>query len=302
MISGRTRAVSMVLVATVLWGFIGVPVRVLSDAGLDSLQINGARTLITTVMLAAILYCYDRSVFRIRRKDIWILLLAAVMKLLMDICYVQAQVMLSLSLAAVLLNTGCYFTLILSFFLYRSGLTPLRVLAVFVGFFGCSLMMGVFTEDLGELDSAGLMIGLGSGLFGAVYAISLMRGMDIGIHPTSALFYVFLFGSFMILPLMDPIGTAVTVSSGWDVAGTLLILGFAFTLVAYYCYSIGLKRLEPSTVNVLLFMEVAMAAVAGMMVYGEMLSPADVLGLAMILTSVFMVEKGRPGEEDDAVR
>ena len=49
----------MVLVATVLWGFIGVPVRVLSDAGLDSLQINGARTLITTVMLAAILYCYD---------------------------------------------------------------------------------------------------------------------------------------------------------------------------------------------------------------------------------------------------
>ena len=97
MISGRTRAVSMVLVATVLWGFIGVPVRVLSDAGLDSLQINGARTLITTVMLAAILYCYDRSVFRIGRKDIWILLLAAVMKLLMDICYVQAQVMLTLS-------------------------------------------------------------------------------------------------------------------------------------------------------------------------------------------------------------
>lgn len=294
MISGRTRAVSMVLVATVLWGFIGVPVRVLSDAGLDSLQINGARTLITTVMLAAILYCYDRSVFRIGRKDIWILLLAAVMKLLMDICYVQAQVMLTLSLAAVLLNTGCYFTLILSFFLYRSGLTPLRVLAVFVGFFGCSLMMGVFTEDLGDIDSAGLAVGLGSGLFGAIYAISLKKGMDSGIRPTSALFYIFLFGSFMILPLMDPAGTTVTVFSGWDVAGTLVILGFFFTLVAYYCYSVGLKRLEPSTVNVLLFMEVAMAAIAGLLVYGEMLTAADIIGLGLILTSIFMVEKGAP--------
>ena len=106
----------------------------------------------------------------------------------------------------------------------------------------------------------------------------------------------------MILPIMDPVGTAVTAFSGWDTAGTVLALGFVFTLVAYYCYSAGLKRLEPSTVSVLIFVEVGVASIAGMLVYGEMLTPADLIGLVLILASVLMVEKGTPGEEEGAVR
>ena len=294
----RMRSVAIVLVATTLWGFIGVLIRGLSDLGLDSLQINGARSWISLIMLAVILFLYDRSLFRIGRRDIPVLLFAAAAKLMMDICYVQAQVMLSLSLAAVLLSADCYFTLILSFFMYRSGVTPLRVLAVFVGFFGCALMMGILSGEMGEFEPLGLAVGICSAVFGAMYTIGLKKGMDRSIDPTTVLLYVFLFGSFMILPFMDPIGTTAAVFSGWDSIGLLLILGFFFTLVPYYLYSTGLKNLEPSTINVLLFMEVAMAAVAGMMVYGEMLTAADFIGLGMILTSIIMVEKGKPEESD----
>ena len=287
----RTRSVAIVLVATTLWGFIGVLIRGLSDLGLDSFQINGARSWVSMIMLAAILSIYDRSLFRIRKGDIPILIFAAAAKLMMDICYVQAQVMLSLSLAAVLLSADCYFTLILSFFMYRSGVTPLRVLAVFVGFFGCALMMGLFSGELGGFEPLGLAVGISSAVFGALYTIGLKKGMDRSIHPTTVLFYVFLFGSVMILPFMDPMDTVITVFSGWDHVGLLLVLGFFFTLVPYYLYSKGLKDLEPSTINVLLFMEVAMASVAGLIVYGETLTLLDILGLGMILLSIVLVER-----------
>ncbi len=293
----RTRSVALVVIAAALWGFIGVLIRGLSDLGLDSLQINGARTWISMIMLAVILYFYDRSLFRIRKGDVLILVFVAAMKLLMDICYVQAQVMLDLSLAAVLLNTGCYFALILTFILYRSGITGLRILAVFVGFFGCVLMMGLLDGDFDDVDPVGVLIGLGSGAFGAFYSVGLKKSMERGVGGTTALFYVFLFGAIMILPFMQPADTVTSVFSGWNYVGIVLALGFFFTLVPYYLYTVGLRHLEPSTVNVLLFVEVAMAAVAGLLVFGEDLPLEDIAGLLLILASIFMVEREKPGEE-----
>ena len=289
----RTFSVFMVLMATTLWGFIGILIRGLSEVGLDSFQINGARTIVSTVMLFVILLIYDRSLFKVDMRSMWIIVFSAAMKLIMDICYVQAQVELSLSLAAVLLSTDCYFTLFLSYFLYRSGLTYLKVFAAAIGFFGCALMVGLFTSDVGDMNTIGVLIGFGAAVSGALYTMGLKVSMDRGNHPTTVLFYVFLLGSFMILPFMDPVGTLDVVSSGWDVVGILLALGLFFTLLPYYTYSKGLKDLQPGTVNVLLFMETAVATVAGLLVYGEMLTLADIAGLAMILLSIVMVSRER---------
>ena len=107
----KTVPALMVLTAATLWGFIGVFIRVLSDAGMDTMQINGARSIVCTVLLAIALFIHDRDLFRIDKKDLWLFAFAALMKLLMDICYVYAQTVLTLSLAAVLLSTDCYFML-----------------------------------------------------------------------------------------------------------------------------------------------------------------------------------------------
>ena len=118
----RSLSIAMVLIAAVLWGFIGVFVRVLSDAGMDTMQINGIRSLMCTILLAIVLLICNRSLFRIQIKDIWLFAIAALMKLAMDICYVQAQIVLSLSLAAVLLSTDCYFILIVSYFMFKGDI------------------------------------------------------------------------------------------------------------------------------------------------------------------------------------
>jgi drug/metabolite transporter (DMT)-like permease len=287
----KANATAMVLIATTLWGFIGVLIRGLSEAGLDLIQINGLRSIVSAVMLFAILFVYDRSLFRINRRDVWVILFAAAAKLMMDICYVQAQVTLSLSLAAVLLSTDCYFTFFFAYLIFRDDLTVMKIAASVIGFLGCAVLVGLFSGDIGDVDSVGVFIGFGAAVFGALYTVGLKTSMDRGNHPTSVLFYVFLFGSIMILPFMDPVGSFGTVFSGWDTLGILLVLGLFFTLLPYYLYSKGLKALAPSTVNVLLFMETAMAAVAGLLVYGEMLTFADVIGLAMVLLSIFLVDR-----------
>lgn len=282
---------TMVITAAILWGFIGVFIRVLSDAGLDTMQINGARSIICTSLIAIALLVYDRGLFRIDIKDIRFFAFAALMKLVMDICYVQAQLMLSLSLAAVLLSTDCYFMLIVSYFMFKGGITPMRIFAAVIGFLGCAMLVGLFNEDYGDIDTIGVLIGLGAGVAGTFYAVGLKVTMVKGYDPATVLFYVFLLGSFMMLPIMDLPGTAVVIADDMRYLMFMVAIGIFFTLVPYYLYSRGLKELEPSTVTVLLFIETATAALAGLMFYSEAITALDIIGLGMVLLSMFLVDK-----------
>ncbi len=287
----RSLSIAMVLIAAVLWGFIGVFVRVLSDAGMDTMQINGIRSLMCTILLAIVLLICNRSLFKIQIKDIWLFAIAALMKLAMDICYVQAQIVLSLSLAAVLLSTDCYFILIVSYFMFKGDITPMRILAAVIGFFGCAVLVGVFTEDLGNIDFIGVLIGLGAGVAGTFYAVGLKVTMGKGYDPTTVLFYVFLLGTVMMLPIMNMPGTVAILADDMRYLAFIIIIGLFFTLTPYYLYSRGLKELEPSTVTVLLFSETATAAIAGLIFYSEAITISDIIGLGMVLASLFLVDK-----------
>lgn len=287
----KTVPMLMIVTAAVLWGFIGVFVRILSDAGLDTMQINGVRSLVCTCLIAIILLIYDRNLFKIDIRDIWLFVFAALMKLLMDICYVQAQLDLSLSLAAVLLSTDCYFMLIVSFFLFKGDVTWMKIFAAAMGFFGCAILVGLFTEDIGDINAVGVSIGLGSAVAGTFYAVGLKFTMMKGYDPTTVLFYVFLLGTFMIIPIMNLPGTVTIVMDDLDLLGFIVIIGIFFTLTPYYLYSRGLKDLQPSTVTILLFVETASAALAGLMFYNEQLTLLDIFGLGLILISLFLVDR-----------
>lgn len=287
----KTVPMLMIVTAAVLWGFIGVFVRILSDAGLGTMQINGVRSLVCTCLIAMILLIYDRNLFKIDIRDIWLFVFAALMKLLMDICYVQAQLDLSLSLAAVLLSTDCYFMLIVSFFLFKGDVTWMKIFAAAMGFFGCAILVGLFTEDIGDINAVGVSIGLGSAVAGTFYAVGLKFTMMKGYDPTTVLFYVFLLGTFMIIPIMNLPGTVTIVMDDLDLLGFIVIIGIFFTLTPYYLYSRGLKDLQPSTVTILLFVETASAALAGLMFYNEQLTLLDIFGLGLILISLFLVDR-----------
>ncbi len=115
----------------------------------------------------------------------------------------------------------------------------------------------------------------------------MMKGYD----PTKVLFYVFLLGTFMIIPIMNLPGTVTIVMDDLDLLGFIVIIGIFFTLTPYYLYSRGLKDLQPSTVTILLFVETASAALAGLMFYNEQLTLLDIFGLGLILISLFLVDR-----------
>ena len=89
----------------VLWGSAGIFVRTLSAFGFDNFTIITSRFLLAAVILFVGIMAVDRSMLKVKPKDIWIFAMSGIFGMLgLNLCYNQAINQISLSLAAVLLS------------------------------------------------------------------------------------------------------------------------------------------------------------------------------------------------------
>lgn len=285
----RNIAIFIVALAAVLWGFIGICSRALSDAGMNALQINGIRGFVCCVVLGIVLFFFNKSSLMIKMKDLWKFIIFALAKFAMDLCFIQGQLVSDLSLAGILLSTDTFFMIFISMIIFKEGLTPMKVIATALGFFGCTLVMNIMS-GVENVNIEGVLWGLGSGLFGAIYASGLKISMNDGYKPYTVLFYMFLIGCFVYLPIMN-LPNAITIMTG-DIStvGYMLVLSLMFTLVPYYLYTVGLNYLEPITALILLFLEAVTSAIVGVVYFGEPMTVWMALGMAIVLASTILME------------
>lgn len=296
LVSARTLSAAAVVACASIWGFIGICTRTLSDAGMDSVQINTVRSTICLIAIAAVLLMMNRGAFRIDAKDLWILFLAALTKVGMDVLYIQAQTMIDLSMAGVLLSTHCYFAIAISYLVFRDRITPKKILAAIIGFTGCAFAVGLFTGSK-ELEMLGICIGLGAGFGEALHAATFKLSLDKGYSEPTVLFYVFLLSTAMLIPFSDPAATVGMMTSSVEVLVASIAIGLVFTALPYYLYSKGLAGLDIGSVSVLMFLETAMASIAGLFFFGEELSLHSIIGISLIFVSLVIMNLGISEEE-----
>lgn len=289
-----TSAVLMVIGAACLWGIIGLFTRPLSEAGLSSMQVTEVRCLVTAVCMFAIVLLYDRSLFRIRVKDIWMFLGTGILSIvLFNTMYFQAIEMLSLSMAAVLLYTAPCFVMVMSVLIFHERLTSRKLLALCMSFCGCVCTAGIVA---GGANMTGIVIGLGSGFCYALYSIFGKFALE-RYHPFTVTFYTFLIAALCLTPLCG-LGGIIEVASDTTSLMYMICLGVLITTVPYFLYTFGLKGMDPGKASVIAFAEPMVATVAGMVFYGESLSFLNVLGILLILVSIILLAPSSSNEVD----
>ena len=167
--------------------------------------------------------------------------------------------------------------------------------ALWIGFavLGLGLLLsGQIGPGLGRLDPVGLACAGGASLAWALYIVfgqraGRVRGPDaVALGTTMAALVVLPFGvahagAALFRPALLPLGLGVA----------LLSSALPFSLEMY-----ALQRLPRQTFGVLLSVEPAVAALAGLLVLGEALSVAQWTGIAcVVLASLGSAATGRPG-------
>lgn len=283
----RAPASAAILAAAALWGMIGLWNRTLMAAGLSPLSIVVVRNLGGMLLLAAFFAVKDRSVFRVERRHLKYFLGTGVVSVVFfTVCYFSCQKLCSLAAASILLYTAPSFVVILSAVLWKEPVTGKKLLALGLTLLGCACVCGVFSGGL-SVTIPGVLLGLGSGFFYALYSI-FGRYALAHYGPMTVTVWTFLFAGPASLVLLRPERMAAALGSPRQWLLSLGLVVFS-TVAPYILYTRGLARVESGKASIMASLEPAAAALVGILAFGEPLSPLSLTGILCVLAGVYIL-------------
>jgi drug/metabolite transporter (DMT)-like permease len=177
--------------------------------------------------------------------------------------------------------------MVLSAFVFKEKVTPQKLAALLIAFTGCVMTVGVIGGH--GLPLFGVISGLGAAFFYSLYTIFSKMALLRDYHPLTATAYSYGLAGLILAPLCNWGETMRLIGeNSLNVVG-LLALGLLLTMLPSVSYLKGLEKLEPSRASIIAFVEPLTAAIAGIVVYSEMLSPAKVAGMGLIFLSLVIL-------------
>ena len=280
-------AYASILAAAALWGIIGVWNRNLMAAGLSPTGIVVVRNFGGMLLLLAVFAVKDRSVFRMRREHVKYFFGTGIISVvLFTSCYFSCQKICSLAVASILLYTAPSFVVILSAMLWKEPVTKKKLLVLALTLVGCACVCGVFDGGL-TVTFTGILLGLGAGFFYALYSIF---GRYALAHYSSmtVTVWTFIFAGPASLVMLRPaeMRAVFTAPSAWLLAAGLVVFS---TVAPYILYTRGLARVESGKASIMASLEPVVAALAGVLIFGEPMGLLTLLGILCVLAGVYIL-------------
>lgn len=292
----------LILAAASLWGAAGIFVRGMTDAGLGEMQIVFARALFSSLILAAVIFIKDRTLFRIKVGDIWLFACTGIFSIVMfNFCYYKTMELSTLSIAAVLLYTAPFFVAVMSAIFFGEKLTLQKSVACVCAFIGCAFVSGAFstTHRLSpECLLYGLLTGFGYSLYTIFGNMLIKRGYD----SLTITFYTFVFALGGSVFLADPVKSVPIMLGGRALVFSVL-MALTNTVIPYILYTNGLRTVEPSRAPIIATVEPVMATLIGAVLYREKLTLHGIIGILLVVGSVTVLnlKLGSDKNEDKGV-
>jgi DME family drug/metabolite transporter len=295
------RGYLLLLVAAAAWSTSGLFIRwTVAISGLSALSLAFWRDLATFVCALLGLTLLRPAWLRVQRQDLpWFLALGAVGVGVFHFLWGVTILNIGYAAATVLLYAAPAYVTLMAWLLWREPLTRFKILAVLMTFAGCVLVAGREQLAAVDLTAGGLILGLVTALAYGSFSL-LGRHVAPRYSPWTVLVYSFGFGALALLPFQLAT-TLAGAPSPWLAppetwiwfAGLVLIA----TIVPFAAYVAGLRWLPVSVASIIIAAEVAFGALIGYIFFDETLTPAQILGAALVAAGVVLITitgNGRP--------
>jgi drug/metabolite transporter (DMT)-like permease len=284
----KKAAVVPILIATVFWGFIGFFSTTIKNAGLSTPQTLSARmTFAALALIVATLFANPKKGFKLKSfKDLLLLFACGTVTLTINnIFYFTSIERSGMSVAAVLMYTAPIFVMIMSAFIYKEKITPIKVIALIVTFVGCALVS--ISSSKNTADPIGIICGLISGMTYAMYSIfanTLLKRYT----SLTVVMYTYIFAALSSYFVVSPFETfPIMYSTGMTIYA--MLFGIFCSAAAHGLYSLGMKYTEPSIASILASLELVMASIVGFIAFGQSLAWYNYIGIALVMAAVVML-------------
>jgi len=272
-----------ILGAAFLWGIIGIWNRKLMEVGISPTSIVVIRNIGSMLLLSAIFAVKDRSMFRVKREHLKYFFGSGVISVvLFTLCYFSCQKVCSLAMASIFLYTAPSFVVIMAAILWKEPVTKKKVAALALTLVGCALVCGIFAGEL-AVTIPGILFGLGAGFFYALYSIFSRYALK-HYSALKCTLWMFIFAGVASVFLIRPAELAVLLNFREGVIAVVLVV--LSTVLPFLLYTMGLAHVESGKASIIASFEPVVAALAGVLIFGESMGVSTVVGILCILAGV----------------
>ena len=273
-----------------LWGIISLFVTSLYEMGFSPIQVVTIRALSVTLFLVLYIIFKNRQLLKVKAADSKYFIGTGIFSfVLFNWCMFSAIKETSISVATILLYTTPAFVTIFSRFIFKELLTTRKVLALLITFIGCSFVVGILPNTTESISLYGLILGLGSGLFYALYSIFGKFAL-IKYNSLTVTAYTFLFAAIAVTPFSG-LWLVLPLFSDIKVWVYIIGLGFLSTMLPFIFYTKGLNTIESSQASIIATIEPVVASLVGFLIFHEKLNVWQYFGIFLVIAAVIIVQE-----------
>jgi drug/metabolite transporter (DMT)-like permease len=295
----RDRTADLMLVATILiWALNFTVTRYVLEHGFHPLAYSSVRYGIAATMFAAFTYGYERS-FRVRRRDIALLVAAAVVGILLNqLSYVYAIKFTNASTTALILGSTPIFAALIAYAIGLERMSSRFWVATFVSFGGVGLVAIGSGQVRGDIK--GDLLGVATAATWAAYSVAIAPLMRR-------------YSPYRISAIVLVIGWIAVAATGshqlatqsfhlrWEVWALLAFAVLGPLVLTNILWFKALDRVGPSHATLFANAQPFVAVIFAVLLLGESLSWLQIAGGVAIGVGIWLARRRReelvPGGE-----
>ena len=285
----------LVILAGACWGTISIFIYFLAGSGLSELQMAFARQFFASAALALFIFFRDRSRFRIKLRDLWLLMLVGFINgVVFNYCYFYTIVNSRASIAVVLLYTSPVFVMILARIFFKEKMTPGKLFALVLTVAGCVFVTGVLGEGYTPPPVA-ILTGVLTGLAYALNNIITSQAVKKN-DPQTVTLYTFLFSFLFLIPFSGFSSLMASCRANPKILPVIILMSLVTAVFAQFFFSVGLRMIESGKAAIYGASEPIVGALVGIFIFHEESNLMKIAGIVMVIAAIILI--GR----DDAKR
>jgi drug/metabolite transporter (DMT)-like permease len=293
-----TRGYTVAFFSAVILSTTSILIRYLTQTThLPALVLAFWREVFVAISMLVILGLLKPALLHLNRPALRYLVMYGLVLALFNSSWTLSVALNGAAVSTVLAYCSTGFTALLGWWLLKERLGWARLLAVALSLGGCVLVSGALDPAAWRVNLVGIITGILSGLFYAIYSLMGRSASQRGLNPWTTLLYTFGFAAAFLLAF-NLVGKgflpgAIThpadflwLGSSWTSWGILLLLAMGPTLTGYGLYNVSLALLPSSVANLIVSLEPAFTAAFAYFLLGERLTWVEVAGSLLILGGV----------------
>lgn len=294
------RGYSIAIISALILSTTAIFIRYLNlEYAMPPLAISFWRDFIVALTLFLVFRIFNPALLRIKRENVGRLFIHGMVLGVFNAIWTFSVALNGASVSTVLVYSSAVFTVLLGWWFQNEQLNWVKAVAVVLSLTGCILVSGATDPSVWGTNLVGLVTGILSGLFYAVYTLLGHSGIKKGMNSWTISFYIFGFAAlflfvFNLLP-GSWFGTAFFPANvlclgnaldGWVV---LILMAVGPTLMGYGLYNLSLGYLPSSVVNLIATSEPVFTALIAFLTLGEVLDGEQIFGSVLVLAGVVIL-------------